>query len=513
MRHLSPALLALSFLSGSLVTGALVPHPALAQDAAPPDAAPVAPAGAITIKTPFNKATVRESVPVKLRDFPKGGYVSISIDDRFIKAQALPSSAAQPVFVWDTKAAYTTAEDPNTPLFYKDGTHALTMAVYSASGTLVGRDSVSVQVMNKINLPSAQGIKLEYPWKTGLTLLYQRRTTLDAASPDTPTQPQAVQEAVLRFRRTVENATGGNYLVRDEIVTTGKGAGGKPFTATVTNRGFPSALTTQRARYRELDVRGRTLSDLQSQNGVGSLGFSVPVLPPRRVSLGARWQTPVKLALDWTGAAPATVTATSTLEDFEWQDRYPTAKIRETYTGPVNFPPGPGLALPPMASADVKFERVIYFAYNAGRVVRTETTMTLTSTAPGLLAAPTTPGYPGGSPGGDYTGGRPGYPGGSPGGDYPSGRPGYPGGPPGGDYPGGRPGYPGGPPGGDYNGGRPAYPVGPSSSFPGGPPPFSGTGPGSTNTYPGGSGQYGGLGGAMAAPTKLTYKETVVLLI
>ncbi len=496
MRPLSSTLLALSLLSGSLGTVVLTPPPALAQDAAP-----VAPAGAISIKTPFNKATVRESVPVKLRDFPKGGYVSISIDDRFIKAQALPASAAQPVFIWDTKASYTTAEDPNTPLFYKDGTHAITLAVYDGSGTLVGRDSVSVQVANKINLPSAQGIKLEYPWKTGLTLLYQRRTTLEAAPPDAPTQSQTVQEAVLRFQRTVENTVGGTYLLRDELVLTGKGAAGKPFVSTVTNRGFASAITAQRARYREVDARGRTLSDLESQNGIGSLGFSVPVLPPRRVSVGAHWQTPVKLALDWTGAAPATVTATSTLEDFEWQDRYPTAKIRETYTGPVNFPAGPGLGLPPMAAGDVKFERVIYFAYNAGRVVRTETTMTLTSTAPGLLVAPTTPGYPGGgSPG--YPGGSPGYPGGgSPGGEYTGGRSPFPGS-------GGSPGYPGGPPS-PFPGGSPSFPGGgPSSSFPGGGPPSGGAPyPGS---YPGGP---GGLGGALAAPTKLTYNETVVVII
>jgi len=508
MRHFSPTLLALSLLSGSLGTGVFMPHPALAQDAAPPDAAaPVAPAGAITIKSPFNKATVRESVLVKLREFPKGGYVSISIDDRFIKAQALPKSAGLPVFIWDTKAPYMTTEDPNTALFYKDGPHAITLAVYDDSGKLVGRDSVSVQVANKINLPSAQGIKLVYPWKTGLSLLYQRRTTLDAAPPDAPTQSQTVQEAVLRFSRTVENTTGGTYLIRDEMVTKGKGVGGKPFAATVTNRNFSSALTAQRARYREVDARGRTLSELESQNGAGSLGFSLPVLPPRRVSVGARWQTPVKLALDWTGAAPATVTATSTLEDFEWQDRYPTAKIHETYSGSVVFPAGPGLSLPPMVATDVKFDRVIYFAYNAGRVVRTETTMTLTSTAPGLLVAPTaspggypgSPGsgsdYPGGTPGG-FPGGRPQF-GGSPGGS-PSGSPSFPGGSP--SFPGGSPACPGGSPA--FPGGSPAFPGGGRPSFPGGSP----------GGYPGSSGGYGGTG-AGAAPTKLTFQETVVIII
>ena len=487
MRHISPALLLFSCLSGSFVAGALAPHPALAQvvidgpvpaappDAAPPDAAPVAPAGVIAIKTPFNKATVRESVPVKLRDFPKGGYVSISIDDRFVKAQALPSSAGLPVFVWDTKASYTTTDDPNTPQFYKDGAHAVTLAVYDGSGRLVGRDSVSVQLANKINLPSAQGIKLAYPWKTGLTLRYQRRTALnampaDASTTDAATQSQTVQEAVLRYQRTVENSTGGTYLLRDEMVTTGKGVGGKPFAAAVTNHGFSTPLTAQRARYREVDARGRVLSELESQNGVGSLGFTIPVLPPRRVSVGAHWQTPVKLALDWTGAAPAAVTASSTLEDFEWQDRYPTAKIRETYTGPVNFPAGPGLGLPPIAATDVKYERVIYFAYNAGRVVRTETTMTLTTTMPGLLVAPTTtPGYPGVSP------------------SFPGRR----------SSPGGPPGFSGGIPGeGSAPGGMP-YP-GSASGFPGGP-----------------SGFPGGIGGAGAgaAPTKLTFTETSVILI
>ncbi len=106
MRHLSATVYALFACSAGAVW---------AQDAAPavpaPDAA-VAPAGAIQIALPFNKAIVRESVPVKLRDFPAGGYAAISIDDRFITAQALPKNRTDPVFVWDTKAAYTTARRP-----------------------------------------------------------------------------------------------------------------------------------------------------------------------------------------------------------------------------------------------------------------------------------------------------------------------------------------------------------------------------------------------------------------
>ena len=150
-----------------------------------------------------------------------------------------------------------------------------------------------------------------------------------------------------------------------------------------------------------MDSQGRVLSLLTAQNTANSVGFSIPVLPPRRVSVGAHWQTPVQITLDWTSPYPATVKATSTLEDFEWQDRYPTAKIRETYEGPATFYPGPGSALPAVSSQDIKFERVIYFAYNAGRVVRTQTTLSLTSTEPGLLnsAAGASGGYPGGPSG------------------------------------------------------------------------------------------------------------------
>lgn len=372
---------------------------AWAQAPAVPEAA-TAPAGAIQIALPFNKAVVRESVPIKLQDFPEGGYVSVSIDDRFITAQALPKKRTNPVYVWDTKASYTTPDDPNVPKTYSDGTHAITISVYDAQNKLVGKDTVSVQLANKINLPASQGITLAYPWKINLNLRYQRRTTLTVAPTDSTDPEQIIQQSLLRYRRTVENTTGGTYLIRDEALPVDKSARPTPFVSYVATRGATFPLQNGfdiRARYRVVDTRGHILSEVGTQNGGTQLGFSIPVLPPRRVSAGAHWESPVKMTLDWTSPYPTTVTATSTLEDFEWQDRYPTAKIRETYTGPAKFIPGPGSPLPLILSQNIKFERVIYFAYNAGRVVRMETTLTLTTTAPGLLINSTTPGtgYPG----------------------------------------------------------------------------------------------------------------------
>ena len=320
--------------------------PALDNTAAP---AGVAPAGAIQIALPFNKAIVRETVPVTLRDFPDGGYVAVSLDGQFITAQALPRRRADPVYVWDTKAGYYSADDPNTLKYYGDGAHAITIAVYDAQSKLVGKDTVQITVANKINMASGQGIKLAYPWSLNTRLTYQRRTTLTGKPADAPQADdgQTIQESLLRYRRTVENVSGGTYLIRDEAVPVDKSVHPKPFVSYVSTRGLPLALpnvSTIRPKYRVVDARGQVLSQVGEQNGGEQLGFSLPVLPPRRVSVGAHWDAPVQMTLDWASPYPASVTATSTLEDFEWQDRYPTAKIRETYVRPGHVPAAPRFA-------------------------------------------------------------------------------------------------------------------------------------------------------------------------
>ena len=68
MRNPSATTLALLALTGTLAAGAI-----LAQKA-PTAPAAVAPAGPIQIAMPYNKAIVRESVPIKLREFPKGAH-------------------------------------------------------------------------------------------------------------------------------------------------------------------------------------------------------------------------------------------------------------------------------------------------------------------------------------------------------------------------------------------------------------------------------------------------------
>ncbi len=521
MRNSSAAMLTKAAILCTLTT--LGGGMAWAQNQAPDTV--TAPAGAIHITLPYNKAIVRESVPIILRDFPDGGYVSVSIDNQFVTAQGLPVKRKGPVYIWDTKAAYTLASNPGVSSHYADGSHTVTISVFDAQNKLVGKDSVAVQLSNKINLPASQGITLAYPWKANLSLRYQRRTTLTAVPTDGSDSEQTVQQSLLRYRRTVENTTGGTYLIRDEVLPVDKSVRPIPFVSYVTTRGVTTPLQNGfdiRARYRVVDTRGRILSEVGTHNGGDQIGFSLPILPPRRVSVGAHWESPVQIALDWTSPYPTTVMATSTLEDFEWQDRYPTAKIRETYTGPVNFNPGPGSPLPPIQSQNIKFERVIFFAYNAGRVVRTETTLTLSTVTPGLLVNsavagggfPGSSSYPGGSMGGQSAYG-PGAIGGAGqfGGDpryNPMGQPGKNQGGPG--RPRGNPSstrqFPGssspgaGFPGGGYPGG--GFPGGggiPGGGFPGAG--FPGAG------FPG----QGGAGAVDPVPVKLKYTETSVILI
>ena len=243
--------------------GALSGGAAWAQDPAAPDAV-TAPAGAIQIALPYNKAIVRESVPIKLRDFPEGGYVSVSIDDHFITAQALPRNRTLPVYVWDTKASYTTPADPNTPQTYSDGTHAITITVYDPQNKLVGKDTVAVQLANKINLPESQGITLAYPWKISTNLRYQRRTELTATPTDGTDPEQIIQQSLLRYRRTVENTTGGTYLIRDEALPVDKSVRPVPFLSYVATHGVTFPLQNDpniRARYRVVDTRGHVLSE------------------------------------------------------------------------------------------------------------------------------------------------------------------------------------------------------------------------------------------------------------
>jgi hypothetical protein len=69
----------------------------------------------------------------------------------------------------------------------------------------------------------------------------------------------------------------------------------------------------------------------------------------------------------------------SRLESFEWENGYPTAKIHVTYNGPVTFPNNPGSAFSNAHIDNVNINRLVYFAYNSGRLISISTTMDITA--------------------------------------------------------------------------------------------------------------------------------------
>ena len=152
-------------------------------------------AQSIEVLRPVANAIVRETVPIKVspRDVPPDGYVSISVDDDVIVAKILPQPG-QPVFLWDTKEAYVSADDPTTKKFVADGTHNVTVTIYSSGNHLVGSATLPVRVANKISV-SPQGAMLRYKWQLDEDLTYHRKVTVTQVASDATSTPEATPSA------------------------------------------------------------------------------------------------------------------------------------------------------------------------------------------------------------------------------------------------------------------------------------------------------------------------------
>ena len=425
----------------------------------------------LRVLRPAHNAIVREEVAFRVapNDVPSGGYVSVSLDGNFKIAQVLPPKSGAPVYVWDTKAT-----DANGQSVVKDGNHTVTLILYTSNSKEVGRDTIPLRVANQIS-PPAQGLKLTYHWSTQRRLIYQRTSEMvvpgsQAVTADTsgsgvtvaPPPDEYLQSSDLAFVRSAA-PTASKSLVRDLIRT-----------GIVSDHGqTQSILKTYniRPRQRTVNARGVVLAGESNSDFMDHIGFPIPELPVRRVGKGDSWLSPAIVALNWDGSSMANVTTECRLEGFEWQNNYPTAKIRETYNGPITFTSRPASAfgrpsLPLIRSGAVNYDRVLYFAYGSGRLIKSVATAQITLTPIQLAelggTVPTL-----GFAGGGYSGlgGYPGGLGGYPGGGYPGG--GYPGGGyPGGGYPGG--GYPGGGGGGYPGGGGGGYPGSQDGAYTGG---------------------------------------------
>ncbi len=386
---------------------------------------------AFTLRQPLNNATVRETVPIRVPRnlLSQAGYASITIDGQFRGAQAIPDRG-DVVYQWDTKhVADSSGAGNGDQQESPDGKHVVQVSLFDKDSNEIASASSTVRVLNRITtLPD--GVRLVYKWRQDEVATYRLHSVLksgnsngsapDSSSSSTEAAAPAIQDVYARLQRSVEDVSGAGILVRDQYV------GGTYGSAQLT-----SAFTLS-SKYTTVNSSGSILVQNQPLGAGRHYGYGFDEFPDRRVNAGDSWQTQMMISLPWAVEKMTSVRGQARLDEFEWENGYPTAKVVETYTGPAAFRldssdqsssmgDSAGRELGGASSgsdnrveaSNVTVKRTIWFAYEAGAVVREETTLTVDSSGlSGALSSLTAPSGSGAAQGGMGMGapeGRPGY--------------------------------------------------------------------------------------------------------
>ncbi|MCS6777125.1 MAG: hypothetical protein RMJ43_13235 [Chloroherpetonaceae bacterium] len=371
-----------------------------------------------TIRRPPDGAVVREQVRVEIPrgSIGPGGFVAFYIDDKFHSAIAPQEDLSKPfTFVWDTKR-------DNVP----DGEHTIRAVLYEPAGgdtpggVVAAEKNVSevrVTVANKIkNGPNTLTLRYKYPAGTVLEYARNARSLIvgGVSATGVTTSDQVLNEMRSRLLLGIEDSRPAQdvALIRNKLTRLSLLEEGQEIT-------FPEGMLSG-SMYQEVNSQGRVL--YETGTGVGMEEFTLrglpvnntlelPLLPLMQVSVGQTWQLPGQ-RLDIPGLPPAMqprVTLTSKFEGLEWENGYPTARIRQTYEGdygkPLIFN---GIEV---TSPKINYERDIYIAYKSGTLVKIKRTLTISGRTTSTLAAPPDTGMAGGS--GAFAG-QPGGPTGGP---------------------------------------------------------------------------------------------------
>ncbi|CEK12958.1 hypothetical protein CWRG_00288 [Chthonomonas calidirosea] len=469
-----------------------------------------------TIIRPPDGATVRENVAIEVprASIPPEGYVGVYIDGKFTAAIYPQQNSDKPfTYIWATK-----------DLGVSDGEHTVRLVLFGpapdqASGSVqIGSTSIRVNVANIIhNGPSV--LRLRYRFPEGFQYHYTRDSSSvivggfseTGSSSDVPLS--SIESRLLfDIEQPLPEA-----LVRDKLTALTVMQGGQQFI-------YPQDQLPDSV-YQLLDALGRIHYEVDSNSvNIGSPpqgqlaayqqgatasaqpsileldALNLPTLPEAAVSVGETWITPEQ-RIDIPGLPSSDqpkVTLHSRLVDLEWQNGYPTAKIHQSFDSTTETAKLPETIMfngIPIQKPKITYERDIYFAYTAGRVVKIVSTLTIkgdtpaqinNATANGLTTA--SYGVPYGGPGGMPAEGK--YPG-MPGGPYGMGGTSSPysmGGAPYGGMP-----YGGAPYGGRRGGMRPGGPPVGGPSYGGGSSSPYGGYPGAPGGYPGAPGGYPGM--------------------
>lgn len=195
-----------------------------------------------------------------------------------------------------------------------------------------------------------------------------------------------VQVVKATYERTIEDQlSGGTYFVRDKVREgTIVGASSAPVRL--------QDLYDFKSRYRSVLSSGKIESHVTPSSDKPGAYIALPIidLGGARRRIGQTWITRAPILIEWaTLDAPPMVTVTNTLESLEWQDGYKTARVKQTYNGTGEVPLFGGAGK--MVGAKIKMTRTLWFAYNNGRVVRTETVTDVDGEAPSAILSSMVP--------------------------------------------------------------------------------------------------------------------------
>lgn len=351
--------------------------------------------------TPFNilrpadGAIVRERVRIEVprASIPQGGYIGIYIDGKFHTALAPRQDDKEPRvrYIWDTKVPLV---DPSTqkPEPIQDGEHTITVVLYAPDGRASDRAEVRVQVANRegINLP-AIGTRLQYRFRLGENVNYKQHDEVILLAGQTGaeitggvTGEQVAYEADTFFNLFAYDIRGNNYIIRQRANKQQVLAYNQPV--------YTLGEEMFRAVLQFITPLGNVIyQNVDTTNDPYVFRVMVlPILPELRVKPGDTWSSWAYILLpDMPVERARKVLAQNKLEGVEWEDGYPTVRISQTYEGTLsgtlefsNYA---------LENPKVKLNRTLWFAFNAGRLVRSETTVEIeaqvpTGVQPGRLA-------------------------------------------------------------------------------------------------------------------------------
>lgn len=360
-----------------------------------------------TILRPADGAIVRERVRIEVpqASIPQGGYIGIYIDGKFQTSLAPRQDDKEPRlrYIWDTKVPIT---DPSTqkPEPIQDGEHTIAIVLYDPDGRAIDRSEVRVQVANRegISLP-AMGTRLQYRFRLGENVNYKQHDEVILLAGQTGaeitggvTGEQVAYEADTFFNLFAYDVRGNDFIIRQRANKQNVLAYNQPV--------YTLGEEMFRAVLQFITPLGNVIyQNVDTTNDPYVFRVMVlPILPGLRVKPGDTWSSWAQILLpDMPVERARKGLAQNKLEGVEWEGGYPTVRVSQTYEGTLSGTLEFSNYV--LENPKVKLNRMLWFAFNAGRLVRSETTVEIEGQVP-TGAAPARLAGMGGMPGAPMTG-------------------------------------------------------------------------------------------------------------